>query len=409
MTGSKAQDWGRVGDDGTVYVRTADGEREVGQYLDGTPEEALAFYTRKYEDLDAALRLLEQRLRGGAAAKDVAKGAGVLRESLTDAKAVGDLDALLQRLAAVEGQVAEVGAQQQEERAAALELARADREQIVVAAEALAAKDPAKLQWKTVSAELDALFQRWQQSQQQAPRLPKAEGDALWQRFRAARSSLESARRAFFAELDQGQRQVRDAKRALIARAEALAGKGAAGIDEYRGLLDQWKQAGRSGRKQDDALWDKFKAAGDVLYAAKAERTAVENAEYGANLEQKLAVLAEGEAILAITEVEQARAALRALHDRWDAIGKVPRDQIRLVEDKLRTIEQHVKRLADEHWAKHNPATKARSDGLAAQLQAAIEKLEAELAAAKASGDAARITAAEEALAARKVWLDALG
>jgi hypothetical protein len=50
----------------------------------------------------------------------------------------------------------------------------------------------------------------------------------------------------------------------------------------------------------------------------------------------------------------------------------------------------------------------ARSEGLASQLTSAIEKLERELAEAKAKGDARKIKDAEEALAARRVWLDAL-
>ena len=51
----------------------------------------------------------------------------------------------------------------------------------------------------------------------------------------------------------------------------------------------------------------------------------------------------------------------------------------------------------------------ARSEGLASQLESAIAKLEAELAEAKASGDKKKIAEAEEAIAARKVWLGAIG
>ena len=44
-------EWGRVAEDGTVYVRTADGERPVGQYPEGSPEEALAFFAKRYDEL----------------------------------------------------------------------------------------------------------------------------------------------------------------------------------------------------------------------------------------------------------------------------------------------------------------------------------------------------------------------
>ena len=54
--------WGRVDDDGTVYVRTADGERVVGSWQAGTPAEALAFFKRKFLALETEVSLLEQRI-----------------------------------------------------------------------------------------------------------------------------------------------------------------------------------------------------------------------------------------------------------------------------------------------------------------------------------------------------------
>ena len=56
-------EWGRVGDDGTVFVKTADGERAVGQYPAGTPEEALKFYTDRFAALETEVGLLDQRVR----------------------------------------------------------------------------------------------------------------------------------------------------------------------------------------------------------------------------------------------------------------------------------------------------------------------------------------------------------
>ncbi|HEU4807047.1 MAG TPA: DUF349 domain-containing protein, partial [Homoserinimonas sp.] len=90
-------------------------------------------------------------------------------------------------------------------------------------------------------------------------------------------------------------------------------------------------------------------------------------------------------------------------------IGKVPRDQVKSVEDRLPNDETAVRKLDDEHWQKNNPERQARSEGLASQLQEAIAKLEQELAEAKSSGDAKRIAEAQEALDARKAWLGAIG
>ncbi|MES1169414.1 MAG: DUF349 domain-containing protein, partial [Leifsonia sp.] len=180
-------------------------------------------------------------------------------------------------------------------------------------------------------------------------------------------------------------------------------------IPDYRKLLDDWKAAGRAGKKVDDALWARFKAAGDVLYAAKAEVDAQENAEFSGNLEQKLELLTEAEKLLTETDRTVAKDKLLAIQRKWDAIGKVPRDAMKAVEDRLRKVEAAVRKLDEEHWNRSNPEKQARSEGLASQLTSAIDKLEKELAAAQAAGDARKIKDAEEALAARKLWLNALG
>jgi hypothetical protein len=193
-----------------------------------------------------------------------------------------------------------------------------------------------------------------------------------------------------------------------VQRAEALAGSGGDAIGTYRALLDDWKRAGRAGKRVDDALWARFRAAGDALYAAKAEAMAAQDAEYGGNLEVKLALLEEAEPLLKATDAQSARSRLTSIQRRWDAAGRVPRDQVRHVEDRLRKVEQHVADLEQEHWRRTNPETKARSEGLASQLNAAIAKLESELAEARAAGDAKRIKDAEDALNARRIWLDAI-
>ena len=409
MTSNDQAPWGRVDEDGNVYVREAEGERVVGQYPDATPEEALAYFERKYVELAGQVSLLEQRVRGGAPAQDVAKAIAHLTTALADANAVGDLASLRERLQKLSGNVGELTQKQSAEAKEAVATALAEREALVVEAETLAAQDPAKAQWKQVTAQLDELFARWQTQQQDGPRLPKAESNELWKRFRAARSTIDTHRKAFFAELDSTHRDARSRKQALVDAAEKLAPKGAAAIPDYRKLLDDWKAAGRAGKKVDDALWAQFKAAGDVLYSAKAESDAVENVEFQANLEAKLALLTEAEPLLTATDRVAARDKLTGIQRRWDAIGKVPRDQVKPIEDRLRKVETAVRKLDEEHWNRSNPEKQARSEGLAAQLTGAIAKLETELAAAKAAKDTKRIAEAEEALAARRVWLDALG
>nr|WP_104477642.1 DUF349 domain-containing protein [Microterricola pindariensis] len=403
------QPWGRVDETGTVFVREESGERAVGQYPDGTPEEALAYFERKFVDLAGQVTLLEQRAKRGAPASDIAKAVASISANVEGANAVGDLAALKARLEKLGGAVSELTEQQSAETKAAIDAAVAERTQIVEEAEKLAAGDPAKTQWKQATATLDALFARWQAHQHDAPRLPKAEANELWKRFRAARTTIEQHRKAFFAELDSAHKDVRSRKQALIDQAEALAGKGADGIPAYRKLLDEWKLAGRAGKKQDDALWARFKAAGDVLYSAKSEVDAVENEEFSENLAAKQALLEEAEPILSEKDRVKARAALTGIQRRWDEIGRVPREQVKSIEDRLRKVENHVRVLDEDHWKRNNPETKARAEGLAGQLEDAIAKLEATIAAATASGDAKAAAAASEELETKRAWLKAIG
>ncbi len=400
--------WGRVDETGTVYVTDRGVERAVGQYPDGTPDEALGYFTRKFTELEGQVRLLEQRARAGAPAGDVAKTVAALTESLESAAAVGDLEALRARVAALSTTVEKLTEAQQAEAAAATEAAIAERLAIVESAELLAAKDPQSIQWKQATAEIDALFTRWKDHQQNGPRIPKKQADDLWKRFRAARSTLDAHRRAFFAGLDAEHKEVRARKQALVDKAVALAPQGAAGIPAYRRLLDEWKTAGRAGKKIDDALWEQFKAAGDALYTAKAEVDARENEEFAGNLQVKLALLDEAAPLLTATDRVQARNTLTSIQRRWEAAGKVPRDQVRAVEDRLRQVELAVKKLEEDHWNRSDPEKKARSEGLAAQLEHAIAALEADLAAATAAKDERKIAEITDALEARRAWLGAV-
>ena len=408
MSANENSPWGRVDETGTVYVTDNGVERAVGQYPDGSPDEALAYFTRKFVEFDGQVRLLEQRAKAGAPANDVAKTIVALTSALESPSAVGNLESLRTRVNALTAAVEKLTEAQQAEAAATTEAAVVERTAIVEAAEVLAAKDPQSVQWKQVSSELDVLFTRWKDHQTTGPRLPKKQADDLWKRFRAARSTVETHRRAFFAGLDSEHKEVRGRKQALIGQALALAAQGTAAIPTYRRLLDEWKLAGRAGKKIDDALWVQFKAAGDALYSAKAEVDLRENEEFAGNLSAKLALLDEAAPLLSATDRVQARATLSNIQRKWDAAGKVPRDQVKIVEDRMRQIELVVKKLEEDHWNRSDPEKKARSEGLAAQLEQAIVGLEADLAAATAAQDAKKITEVTEALEARRAWLTAV-
>jgi hypothetical protein len=398
----------RVDEAGHVYVVEATGERLIGQYADVSPEEALAFFERKFNDTNSALVLLEQRAKRGAPAGELAESAAKLSEQIEARNGIGNYEALSGRLTKLVDSLGELTAAEKEKTAAALEEAKAARMLIVEAIEKLAATEPAKIQWKQTTAQVDELFAQWQASQKNGPRLSKADSNELWKRFRDARQKLDQHRRAFFAELDSKNKGAKSAKEELISRAEALSSQGSGGVTAYRALLDQWKLAPRAGKKIDDALWARFKAAGDALYAAKKTEDEAEDASFAGNLETKLAILIEAEALLEATDRVDARAKLNTLQKKWDAAGKVPRAQLKPTEERMRKVEQAVRKLEDNHWNASNPEKQARSEGLAGQIEEKIEKLQVELATAQAAKNTSAIAELESAITTQKEWLAVL-
>lgn len=403
--------WGRVDDEGTVSVREADGWRVVGQYPDGTPAEALAYFQRKFADLAGEVTLLETRhRRGGASASDLRSTAKTLRAKLDGAAAVGDLAALIGRVDALTAELAEASETEAVANKQASEEAVRERTAIVEEAEALAARDPQTVQWKQMTADMAALFDRWQAHQQNGPRLSKSTAQQLWRRFRDARATVDRHRREFFSSLDETHKAAREAKTRLVERAEALAPRGEDGIGAYRDLLDAWKASGRAGRKVDDALWARFKAAGDALYGARIERESADAEASKEKIEQKRVLLEQAAPIVDEKNLATARQKLTAIQRQWDEIGRIfPRDKERALDDELRKIEQSVRTREDADWKRNDPEQKARANDMTRQLTDAIDKLEAELADAEARGDKRAAAQASEALEARRTWLRALG
>ncbi|HEX8973466.1 DUF349 domain-containing protein [Oryzihumus sp.] len=401
--------FGRVAEDGTVFVRTGDGEREVGSYPGATPEEALAYFTRKYDELLASAELLLQRVtQTDLPAKDAVDGLARLREHVAEANVVGDLSLIEAKVAeiatATEARKQVEGAQ----RSAAREKSKARREEIVAEAERIAAQPPASVQWKTSGARMRELLEEWKAEQRAGARLDRETESALWQRFSAARNGFDKARRVHFAQLDATQGEARAAKEALVKEAEALSSSTDWGptATAYKRLMDRWRQAGRASRADDDALWARFKAAQDAFFHAKDEVAAAENEEFKANLVVKEALLVEAEAILPVTDIDAAKAALRAVQEKWDRAGKVPRADMERVEKGLRRVEQAVREADEKRWAATNPEVAARAQSLVDQLEAAVQGLREDLAKARESGNARKVADAEAALAAREQWLE---
>ncbi|MFV0426889.1 MAG: DUF349 domain-containing protein [Beutenbergiaceae bacterium] len=398
--------FGRVDGEGTVYVTEAGGERVVGQFPDVPATEAMLLYIRRYLDLRAQVRLAQARLPQ-LSSRDIDTTIAGLREALEQPAAVGDIDGLRADVSELTEQGTARKQQLAAEREQARQQALAERTQLVERAEQLAAMDPAKVQWRSHSEELRGLLDRWKSAQRSGVRLDRSDEVGLWKRFAKARGSFDRTRRAHFSELDAEHKQAKAAKEALIARAEQLQTSTDWGATSaaYRGLMDEWKRAGRAARKDDDALWNRFRAAQDVFFEARAAQNAATDAQYAANLEVKNSILTEAEALLPVSDIGAAKAALRGLQDRWEQAGKVPREAMQRVEGRMRAVEKAVRQAEDKQWQRSNPRIRARAEGAAAQLEEAIAGLQADLEQAQACGDEKLIAQATEALEARQAWL----
>lgn len=404
-----AATFGRVDEEGTVYVREAAGERAVGQFPGASTEEALALYVRRFLDVQAKVSLFEQRLGAtDLSIKEIDQTLARLTEELAEPAAVGDLDGLRARLDGLRETAAERRAAAEAERAAAREAAVVARTAIVEQAEKIAGTDPSRIQWRPAGEQLRGLLEQWKDAQRSGPRLDRPTEESLWKRFSHARTTFDRERRHFFAELESRNSAAKDAKEHLVLEAERLSTSTdwGATAGQFRDLMAQWKAAGRASRADDDALWARFRAAQDAFFAARDAQAAATDTEFRANLEVKERILAEAEALVPVRDLQAAKAALRSIQDRWEAAGKVPRADIQRVEGRLRAVETAVRDAEQAQWRRTNPETRARAEGAAAQLEQAIAGLEADLDKAKAAGDARKIADAQAALDARRAWLE---
>lgn len=394
--------WGRVDDDGTVYVRTSEGERVVGSWQAGAQEEALAFFRQKYEALVTQVELLEKRLRSTDLSASAAMASiDKLRTSISEAQAVGDLDALSERLDKLAGRAEERKVEQKQAQEQARGQAREVKQRIVAEAERVAVETT---HWKSGGERMLQLIEEWKR----APRADRPTEQALWKRMSAARNSFSKRRKAYFAGLDQQREEVRVEKERIVSEAEALQHSTDWGptARAYRDLMQRWKAGGRADRASEDKLWARFKTAQDTFFDARNAMFAERDAELRVNADAKEKILADARAeIPEISDPRRARIRLREYQEAWEAAGELPRDVRDQLEGAFRQIEDRVRRAEDAEWDRTNPEARARAKDTVEQLSSAIASLEAKVDKARAKGDERKVKEHEEALAARRSWL----
>ncbi|MCX5389556.1 DUF349 domain-containing protein [Streptomyces sp. NPDC006482] len=393
--------WGRVDETGTVYVRTAEGEQVVGSWQAGTPEEALAYFERKYEGLVVEIGLLEKRVRTtDLSTKDATAAIEHIRQQIDEHHAVGDLAALGARLDKLVASVDSRREERKAQKAKQTDEARAAKEALVTEAEELAQSE----QWRSAGERLRALVDTWKG----LPRLDRKSDDELWHRFSHARSAFSKRRKAHFASLDAQREDARKTKERLVAEAEALSNSTDWGTTaaRYRELMTDWKAAGRAQREHEDDLWNRFRGAQDVFFAARGEVFAERDAEQTDNLKLKEELATEAEKLVPVSDLKAARAAFRSLNERWEAIGHVPRDARPKVEGRMHTVERAIQEAEEAEWRRTNPEARARAAGLTGQLQDAVEKLRKQIDAARAAGNDSKADKLSRELEGRQALLD---
>jgi hypothetical protein len=400
--------FGHVAEDGSVYVRIADGWKPVGSYPGKSNEEALAYFVRKFEQLASEIALTAARVRSGAMVpSDADQTVLRLREQVASINAVGDLAALAmaveqipplidEQRAAYAAQKAQAAQERAEQRAIALEA----KESLVAEAVEVAAKD----NWKLSGDRLRELLDQWKA----LPRIEKSADEELWKRFSAARNGFDRRRRTHFAKLASANNAIAKAKEEIVVEAEKLSSsrEWVNTAKRYAALMQEWKNAGRGSKKSDDALWARFRAAQEQFFAAKKVDLEKRDSSNAANLAAKEALLLQFEALLPISDFADAKKKFRDLLQKWERVGNVPRDKRDALDLRLGAVEQEIRAVEEEEKRKSDPTAKARANDVVRQLSEAIANYEAAAAKAEASGDHRKAQAARESAQARLIWLE---
>lgn len=367
------QQFGRIAEDGTVYVTHRGQERAIASWQAGSNEEGLAHFAQRFEDLATEVTLLESRLQSHP--EDAAHIKSSAQEELTkldSAAVIGDLDNLESRLKAIIDTADTVGQQTKEAQQAAQEQALAKKQALVAEAEELAENST---DWKAAGDRIREILEEWKNIRV----FDRNADDALWKQYAKARDAFNRRRGSYFADLDRKRADSRRRKEELIAEAEALqdSTEWNETASKYRELMKEWKKAGRAPREVDDALWERFRAAQDHFFDARTAMNEARDAEFEANARAKEDLLnLYDDEISPSLDLDTARVKLRELQEKWEEIGFVPRQQIKAFEQRLRSLEQRVSDAAAAQWRKTDPEAQARAEQFAAKVKEFEEQAE---------------------------------
>lgn len=393
------QRWGRVAPDGTVYTHTAEGERVVGSWQAGTAEEGLAHFARRFDDLLTEAELLQARLSSGVGdPKQTLSRVRTLREELAEPTVVGDLAGLTAFLDHLQRHAQESLAGAKAARDQARTRATARKEALVEEAEQIGAEST---QWKAGGDRLRTILDEWKTIRG----VDRKTDEALWRRFSKARDTFARRRGAHFAELDRQRAGARNRKEELVIEAEKLADSTdwAATSGRFRSLMAEWKSTGRASKEADDALWTRFRAAQERFFSRRSATFSARDSQLEQKMMRKEELVVAAERIDPAGDVEAARSQLRGIQQSWESVGKVPRERVRELENRLRAVEERIRSAANTQGRQAEGESHAR----VAQFRERVRQYEARAAKARAAGDDRRATTAQAQADQWREWLAA--
>ena len=402
---SQASQWGRVSEDGTVYLKAPEGEVLVGQYTIGTPQEGLTFYARKFDDLVVEVDILESRLKDSKVGADSAQVAlSKVRDSLAARSFVGDIASLEARCAQLDTLIAHQREAEKARKQAQREESRQRREALVTEAESLSLSQS----WKSTTERFAAIVEEWKS----LPRVDRAAEQEMWKRLSSARTTFDKSRRAHFHELDVVRKDALSRKRELIALAQTAVATAdpKAGIKKFKDLMAEWKKAPRGSRADEDKLWKRFKAAQDEFFTKLKETEAQEDAKLQENIPAKEALAVQAESLLPIEgkDLKVLKKSLREIQVAWDKAGELPKSDRARLDGRLKKVEDAIRSEDDKQWTTVNPEVIARAADTANAFSEGLTRYELELAKAISDGDTKKVEKLEASISNLKALLGAV-
>ena len=193
-------------------------------------------------------------------------------------------------------------------------------------------------------AQLQKLHEEWKEYGPVA----KEFREEIWDRFRAATSRINKMHQAYFESLKVQQKENLIAKTALCEKAEGLADKDIkdsngwnAVTKEFEEIQKEWRKIGFASKKDNQKIYDRFRAACDKFYNRKRDFYADFKEQMSSNMEKKIALCEQAEAVMDSTDWKKTSDYLISLQKQWKEVGPVSRKKSDQVWARFRAACDH--------------------------------------------------------------------